>query len=305
MSEEIAQEGTVDRRSLLRGSAVVAGIAGLGAASVAGASPANAAPGDPVLQGQTNNAVAALTGLTSSGTDGTLEVANTGAGAPLRVGDTPNTPADTSQVGDYYTSAPPGFLPLPTFTHLTGTAGDPAVWGYLYTDIWATQPIPVVPQRALDTRSASGRARVTDPAGKFDSAGRLLAGSTITLDLTDFVFGFGAVFGNITVTGSLAGGWVIVYPSDPRPSTSSINFVAGQTIANFSLTGMSPDVSIRIFTQSTTYVIFDVTSFAVGSVDFVNPDILPAVAAAQIAAPLTAEPPQWFKGQQTRRAAAR
>jgi hypothetical protein len=305
MSEEISQEGTVDRRSLLRGSAVVAGIAGLGAAGVAGASSANAAPGDPVLQGLANNADAALTGLTSSGTGGTLEVANTGAGAPLRVGDTPSTPADTSQVGDYYTSAPPGALPLPTFTHVTGTPADPAVWGYLYTDIWATQPIPVVPQRALDTRSSAGRARVIDPAGKFDSAGRLLAGSTITLSLTDFVFAPGAVFGNITVTGSLAAGWVIVYPSDPRPSTSSINFVAGQTIANFSLTGMSAGLSIRIFTQSTTYVIFDVTSFAVGSSDFINPAILPTVAAAGATATLTAEPPEWFKHKQAQQRTAR
>jgi hypothetical protein len=306
MSEEIAQEGTVDRRSLLRGSAVVAGIAGLGAAGVAGASSANAAPGDPVLQGLANNAGAALTGLTSSGSGGTLEVANTGAGAPLRVEDTPSTPADTSQVGDYYTSAPPGILPLPTFTHLAGTGAlDPAVWGYLYTDIWASQPIPVVPQRALDTRSAAGRARVIDPAGKFDSAGRLLQGMAITLDLTDFVFGSGAVFGNVTVSGPLAAGFVVVYPIDPRPSTSSINFGPGQTIANFSLTGMSPDVGIRIYASRTTHVIFDVTAFAVGSADFVNPDILPAVAAAQIAAPLTAEPPQWFKGQRTRRAAAR
>jgi hypothetical protein len=281
-------------------------VAGLGVAGVAGASSATADPGQPVLQGLPNNASPALTGLTSSSPTGTFEVENTTTGAPLRLAETDGFPADLSQVGDYYTSAPAGSLPLPTFTHVTGTGPeDPALWGYLYTDIWATQPIPVVPQRALDTRSASGRARVTDPTGKFDSAGRLLAGRTITLGMTDFVFAPGAVFGNITVTGSLAGGFLTVYPSDPRPSTSSVNFVTGQTIANFSLTGMSAALSITIFTQSTTHVIFDVTAFAVGSSDFINPAILPTIAATGATATLTAEPPEWFRLKKARHAAAR
>jgi hypothetical protein len=305
--EKIAQEETgVDRRDLLRrGGAVLAGMAGLGVAGVAGASSATAAPGDPVLQGLPNDASPELTRLTSSSPAGTIEVANTATGAPLRLAVTPGTPADNSKVGDYYTSAPASSVALPTFTHETGTGPlAPALWGYLYTDIWATQPIPVLPQRALDTRSASGRARVTDPVGKFDSAGRLLAGRTITLDLTDFVFAPGAVFGNITVTGPLAAGFVSVYPSDPRPPTSSINFVTGQTIANFSLTGMSAGLSIRIFASATTHVIFDVTAFAVGSADFVNPAILPTVAAMSTTATLTAEPPEWFKLKQARRGAA-
>jgi hypothetical protein len=308
MSEEKfeVEETGVDRRGLLRGGAVLAGVAGLGVAGVAGASSATADPGNPVLQGLPNNASPALTGLTSSSPTGTFEIENTTTGAPLRLAETLNTPADDSQVGDYYTSAPAGSLPLPTFTHVTGTgAAEPALWGYLYTDIWATQPIPVLPQRALDTRSASGRARVTDPTGKFDSTGRLLAGRTITLSMTDFVFAPGAVFGNVTVTGPLAAGFVVVYPSDPRPSTSSINYVPGQTIANFSLTGMSAALSIRIFTQSTTHVIFDVTAFAVGSADFINPAILPTVAATGTTATLTAEPPEWFKLNQARRAAVR
>jgi hypothetical protein len=159
MSEKkFAEEETgLDRRGLLRrGGAVLTGVVGLGVAGVAGASSATADPGDPVLQGLPNNASPALTGLTSSSPTGTFEVANTTTGAPLRLAETDGFPADLSQVGGYYTSAPVGSLPLPTFTHVTATAPeDPALWGYLYTDIWATQPIPVLPQRALDTRSAS------------------------------------------------------------------------------------------------------------------------------------------------------
>ena len=116
MSEEKfeVEETGVDRRGLLRGGAVLAGVAGLGVAGVAGASSATADPGNPVLQGLPNNASPALTGLTSSSPTGTFEIENTTTGAPLRLAETLNTPADDSQVGDYYTSAPAGSLPLPT-----------------------------------------------------------------------------------------------------------------------------------------------------------------------------------------------
>jgi hypothetical protein len=101
MSEEtFAQEETgLDRRGLLRrGGAVLTGVAGLGVAGVAGASSANVDAGDPVLQGQPNDASPALTGLTSSSPTGTIEVANTATGTPLRVAVTPDTPADDSDL---------------------------------------------------------------------------------------------------------------------------------------------------------------------------------------------------------------
>jgi hypothetical protein len=172
-----------------------------------------------------------------------------------------------------------------------------------------TSGLPSRSQSGRSARSTHGRLlgarEYSTPTGKFDAAGRLLAGRTITLDLTDYVFAPGAVFGNITVTSPLGNGYLVVYPSDPRPPTSSINFVQSQTIANFSLTGMSPFITISIFASATTHVIFDVTAFAVGHSDFVNPSILPAAMPAAAPAALSAEPPEWFKSKQSRRAAAR
>jgi len=300
------QEPTVERRvAIRRGAALLAGVTGLGVAAAAAAPSASAAPGDPVLQGASNDAAATTTTLTSSGGSGTLALSNTGAGAPLRVEASTTFPPDASTEGDYRSFKNINGFVLPTFTHVTGTdSTNPAAWGFVYSDIWAFQPIPVVPQRALDTRSTAGRARVLDPAGKFDSAGRLLAGSTITLALSDYVFGFGAVLGNLTVTGPLAGGFLVLYPADPRPPASSINYVKGQTIANFSFTGLhftGTDFTVRIFALSTTHVIFDVTGFAVGSSDFINPAILPAVA-AQTSRINPAAAPEWFRNVQARRA---
>lgn len=315
MSSEDANtpQETVERRvALRRGAAVLAGVAGLSAAAAAAASSADAAPGDPVVLGATNNGAGTLTTVASTSATGTLQVANTGLGAPLRVAVDPGpagVPSATSVMGDYHSTDndQDGFA-FSAFTHTTGTSdADPAIWGFVYTDVWAFQPIPVTPQRAMDTRSAAGRARILNPVGNLDSAGRIIGGHAITLSLRDFAFGFGAVFGNITVTAPLATGFVTAYPADPRPGTSLVNYNAGQTVANACFTGFTftgDDITIRIFAASTTHVIFDVVGFAVGSTGNINPAILPAVATSAANRARRVDPakaPGWYRAQQARR----
>ena len=153
-----------------------------------------------MVQGADNDAAATTTSLASTAGGGTFALSNTGTGAPLRVAPSTTPPPDTSTAGDHRSLDDGTGFAVPTFTHVTGSGPtDPALWGFVFTDIWALQPIPVVPQRALDTRTAAGRSRVTDPAGKFDSAGRLIGGQTITLSLAQYVFGFGAVLGVVVV----------------------------------------------------------------------------------------------------------
>lgn len=306
-----SEDAAVERRvALRRGAAVIAGVAGLTAAAAATGSAAEAAPGDPVAQGQTNDAGGSTTSLTSSSGTGTLQAANSGAGAPLRVAVTPGTaPAVTSTMGDLYSTDvnEDGFA-FSTFTHATGTSvDDPSTWGFVYTDIWAFQPLPVNPTRLLDTRSADGRQNIVNAAGNLDSSGRLLGGHTITLDLSGFVFGFGGVYANITVTGTAGQGFVSVYPADPRPTPSSLNFVAGQTLSNFSFTGLNFDGvndTVRIFALVTTHVIFDVTAFAVGSAGFINPVILPQAMTSAAARANKIDPtkaPAWYREQHAKR----
>jgi hypothetical protein len=305
--QNVPSDAAVERRvALRRGAAVIAGVAGLSAAAAATGSAAEAAPGDPVVQGQSNDAGAATTSVTSSSGTGTLQVANSGTGAPLRVAVKAGiAPASTSIAGDIYSTDfnQDGFA-FPAFTHVTGTGDtDPAAFGFLFTDVWAFQPIPVIPQRALDTRTADGRRNIVNAAGNLDATGRLLGGHTITLSLNDFTIGFGGVYANITVTGTAGQGFVSVYPADPRPTPSSINFVAGQTLSNFSFTAMNFDVdtldnTVRIFALVTTHVLFDVTAFAVGSTGQVAGTILPAgmsSAAARATKIDPAKAPAWYR----------
>jgi hypothetical protein len=307
--ENTAPDATVERRvALRRGAAVLAGVAGLSAAAAATGSSASAAPGDPVVLGANNVAGNTLTSITTTNATSTLAVSNAGTGAPLRVAPQVGAPSDTSAVGDLHSS---DFfdtgVAFATYTHITGTGpgADSALWGNVYTDAWAVQPLAIVPQRALDTRSAAGRARVVNPAGNFDASGRLLGGHTITLTLGEYAIGFGSsVFANITVVSPTAQGFVSVYPADPRPLPSSINFAANQTLSNFAFSGFSfdgNDSTVRIFALVTTHVIFDVTGFAVGSSDFINPEFLPPAPASATAARVQkidpAKAPAWYKAQ--------
>jgi hypothetical protein len=304
-----AAEGAVERRAALRrGAAVLAGVAGLGVVSAVSGSPANASAGDNLVLGATNDADATLTTLTSAAGDGTLEVSNTDLGAPLRVAVGSSLISDQSVAGDIFSldGLGDGSVAIPVYTHVTGT-GDPnfPLASVVFTDFTALQPVPVIPTRVLDTRSAAGRAHLINvPAGTLDSTGRIIGGRSVTLDLSDFVASNGGVFANVVSTGSTAGGFLQIYPNEPRPGASTTNFAAGQTIANFSLTSIDTSTSaftVKIFASVTSHAIVDVTAFAVGSPAFVNQDILPtaatAAAAAKRAAHVAKIRPEWAKRQ--------
>ena len=82
------------------------------------------------------------------------------------------------------------------------------------------------PTRIMDTRNGTGGVK-----------GAVSGGKTITIGVTGLggVPGSGvtAVVMNVTAVSPTVTGHVIVYPDDgPRPNTSSLNFPAGQTIAN-------------------------------------------------------------------------
>jgi uncharacterized protein YjbI with pentapeptide repeats len=79
------------------------------------------------------------------------------------------------------------------------------------------------PVRVLDTRNGTGAAKQA-----------LSSGSRIRLNLSGRVpSGTTAVVLNVTVTGPQKVGWLAVYPdATSKPTTSSLNFASGQTIAN-------------------------------------------------------------------------
>lgn len=108
--------------------------------------------------------------------------------------------------------------------------------GYLVIDAFGYFPAgsgytPIAPKRIVDTRptgrTADGLARRDGRPERFEVrsfelAGRL-GGAVPTVD---------AAVVNVTVTGSDSAGWVAVYPCGQTPTTSTVNFAAGQTVAN-------------------------------------------------------------------------
>jgi len=245
---------------------------------------AEAATGDPVLQGSVNTVTAgaaateieAASGttatptliLSNSGSTGTAEASPTLRLAPAA---SSLVVPSASTVGGDLVATGDGNL---WFTHGTSSGPVPAV---VHTDANASSFVPLTaPVRILDTRSATLRKSIIDGSGKLASSGQLLAGKTIHINLTSLVsFGY-ALSVNLTVTGTEGGGDATVWPGGAVPNASSINFQKGWTIANMIVSGIdaynsSISDSIAITTTVTTHVILDIAGFYVADFAQVNP----------------------------------
>ena len=124
----------------------------------------------------------------------------------------------------------------------------------------APYPAPIsssgpLPARYLDTRPLQ---KTTD--GQFAGNGRQEANSVLEVKIA----GRGAVPTatpavtlNVTVLGE-GTGYVTVYPCGTRPTTSSLNVKAGQTISNSVITKLSASGTVCIYTQAPANVVIDV-----------------------------------------------
>ncbi|MGW3448360.1 PKD domain-containing protein [Streptomyces sp. NPDC001076] len=96
---------------------------------------------------------------------------------------------------------------------------------------------PVTPTRVLDTRYGTGAAK-----------GKVASGSTTTVTLPKTGRGsatVGAVL-DVTVTGGTGSGMVTAYCGS-RPSTSNLNYRAGQTVSNLVVTKVCTGGKIKIY----------------------------------------------------------
>ena len=285
----------MNRRGLLRagGAAIVAGVAGLAVADTITATNAEAAAGGAMVLGAANESGTTPTSLTSAAANGpTLAISNTGGVAPLRLMEalTPASPAGLTS-GDLANFDGDLF-------YTAGSAAGPLT-GFVYSEFTANQVVTFKPQRVLDTRSAIGRANVTNPTGNFDAAGRLRAGHTIVVSVDSLVVGAEAAFCNLVAVIPLTAGFMTLWPDGARSVASSINFVAQAVIANSAVTGTSIDDTVSIFSTATTHVVLDVTAVAVGSPWQVNPVILASAAPSATGSRLAARAkagtlPGWY-----------
>ncbi len=66
---------------------------------------------------------------------------------------------------------------------------------------------------------------------------------------------------NVTVTEPMAPGFLTVFPCGARPLASNVNYVAGQTVPNFVVTGLDVDGDVCIEVMATTDVIVDIAGY--------------------------------------------
>lgn len=158
--------------------------------------------------------------------------------APYRAGQTVRFRAPLTIVADYSND-----LPLLCFDWGENEACDPAAWGRKEggrRDGDDAVRAGTLPARILDTRKLN-------PLG---------AGDTINLPVLGLAgiptTSVGAVVLNLTVTGPRAAGYLTTWPTgDTKPDASSVNFAAGQTVANLVVAKSAPTERFRSGTATT------------------------------------------------------
>jgi hypothetical protein len=77
--------------------------------------------------------------------------------------------------------------------------------------------------------------------------------------------GIAALAMNIVAVNPAGGGYITVYPcadaNTPTPSSSTINYRPGSTIANGAIVNPSPDGGICVLSSQSTNVIIDTTGY--------------------------------------------
>jgi hypothetical protein len=123
---------------------------------------------------------------------------------------------------------------------------------------------PLFPVRLVDTRATG------DPLGEGEARAFTVAGTGGVPP------GAPGVVLNITITQPSAGGYLTVWPDGAAaPATSSLNFVAGQTVANAVITGVGAGGRIRVANAvGTAHVVVDVTGWFSGGFRAVQPQRL-------------------------------
>lgn len=253
----------IGRRGMLRGGALLAGAAAGAAVVAATPQTADAADGDPLLIGEPNAGTDTTT-LTVGGGDGGAAPAlalQNADGPSLRLQNLSHAWAGQLEVGEMAGTDLGPIVGVDVEDGLTTT--------YLVTGVDLANvatPFASPPSRVLDLRTAAGRNSILrrSSANALASDGKLRAGQWIdvAMVLTGADYHMAAAFGNLTVTRPAAAGHAVLYPPGVRPITSSLNFTAGQTVANAAFVGteiVQEHHALRLFTTADAWFILDIT----------------------------------------------
>ncbi len=123
------------------------------------------------------------------------------------------------------------------------------------------------PARILETRSG-----LSTIDGLDNAVGALAANSVFELPVTGragVVAGAAAAVLNVTVTEAQGPGFVTVFPcGSDRPTTSSLNYVTGSTVANAVVSKIGAGGKICFYTQAATHLVVDVAGYLPGDGSF-------------------------------------
>ena len=291
---------SVGRRRLLRaGGAAIAVAAGAGV--VAAATPAQATDGQPFSTAGATPRVSPTRRLGSRTTASTTDVDTGKSSVQHRWGRPdgrrPNSLLQPNPTADYV-DGPLGSLGMDQFGRIWANTIEGETPEFLRTQFNTTEVVPLRPTRVLDT--PTNKVNVINPS-VINSSGRLIGQQTLQLDLSDFVIFGTIVFASVSVLNPASPGFMKVFPHGQTvPTASNLNWSAGWTIANGTVTGLGHPTglthnglpvtdAISIFVNQTARCLVDITAFTVWDPQQINPAILPPAAAAPSIARLTPE----------------
>jgi hypothetical protein len=255
------------------------------------ASPASAAVGDPILAGQTTDAVNSKTILNSGAPSATFDIRHDSNIANLRLapvedsvayGDPPtgNGDAGGTMLGgellnltEHVDDGTVNGQDIDTLFWMAGDngAGDLSNLAVVLTTATGTVFVPYGPFRALDTRN---NRTLLASTSVLDSSHRLIGGRTLELQLDTFVQFAYAVHFNVTAVTPTNGGFMTAFGAQTgtglpaRPLASNINFTKNVTIANHSVSPLSDRLSLFIYASATTHVIVDIQGWTLPDFSF-------------------------------------
>jgi hypothetical protein len=122
----------------------------------------------------------------------------------------------------------------------------------------ATDYVPVVPDRVLDTRPGSQ----TGYSGAKPTAGQTIVLKVTARGSSMVPDGASAVVLNVTGTDATADGYVTVWPcGSPQPTASNLNLRPGVTSPNLVISKIGDSGTVCLFTQSGTHLVADVNGY--------------------------------------------
>ncbi len=119
----------------------------------------------------------------------------------------------------------------------------------------------VGPKRVFDTRAGA-----SPEALRLVTSTKIPANGMIEVRLTDLIGyvpagGVGSVSLNVTVTNPEASGFITVYACGARAAVSSVNFVAGQTVANAVIAPVSASGTVCFYSMAATDLVVDINGW--------------------------------------------